>query len=326
MADSIFLSIVVPAYNVELYIKDCLDSILKSAKDRDIPQIEVIVVDDGSQDGTQAIVEGYMRSLRLIKIVNEKNEGISNARNKGIRAASGKYIMFVDSDDYLVHDALGKVLDFLRENPNVDLVEFGYYESCEESASITDKTEIPDVTSGSGQFVCSEWVRKDCFNALVWNKVILRSIITDNNIYFYPNISCEDEEWVPRLFAYVANVEFLPYNVYVYRRWKGSITKSGDGTSKKYLDKATICDSLVSFSETKGFSHAYSNALKCCASNIFWDMFNAVKINGEYNEDAIKKINERKYLIPYSKNFKRRWIYRFLLSLLGVKLFNAIRK
>lgn len=325
MAEEILLSVIIPAYNVERYIKDCLDSVLTSVKESDISQIEIVVIDDGSRDNTAAILENYASPFRLTKIINEKNEGISNARNKGIRAASGKYVMFVDSDDYLVADALGKVLDFLRGNDEADMVEFSHYELPEGADTLIDRTDLRNVTSGDGQFICSEWISGDCFYALVWNRIVLRSILTDNDVYFYPNLSCEDEEWVPRIFAYAKHVEFLPYNVYVYRKRAGSITLTGTGTRRNYLDRAAICDSLVAFSNRPGFSPEYSNALKRQASNMFWTLFDAIETDDGYDEDAIEKLKERMYLIPYSKNFKRRWFYRFMLWLLGVKLFHSLR-
>ena len=322
MITDILLSIIIPAYNVEAYIKECLDSIFQSLKDLDINQVEVIVVDDASCDNTQNILKSYF-AMNLTVVANRTNEGISNARNTGISIAHGKYIMLMDSDDFLVPNTLEQVLDFLKSHDTIDIVEFGYYELEEGATRLKNRTEIHTVTSGVGQSIFAQWVRNDCFNALVWNKIVRRSLIVDNSIYFYPNISYEDEEWVPRIFAYANEVVFLPLNVYVYRRRKGSITRSGQ--TAKYYDMAKICDSLVLFANTQGFSKEYSIALKRCASNIYWEMFRGIKQGKQYDDNAINMIDERRYLVEYSKNLKRKWFYGYILKIMGAKRLYFLR-
>lgn len=323
MVTNILLSIIIPAYNVEAYIKECLDSIFQSLKDLDMNQVEVIVVDDASRDNTQNILKGYSAINNLTVVANIINEGISQARNTGIRIACGKYIMLMDSDDILVPNRLAQILDFLRNHDSIDIVEFGYYELEEGATRLKNKTVIPTVTSGTGQSIFAQWVRKDCFNALVWTKIVRRSLIVDNDIYFYPNISYEDDEWVPRIFAYANEVVFLPLNVYIYRRRSGSITLSEK--TVKYYDMAKICDSLMLFANTQGFSKEYSVALKCCASNIYWGMFRGIKQGEQYDDNAIKMIDERRYLIAYSKNLKRKWLYGYILRIIGIKWFYFLK-
>ena len=94
------VSIIIPAYNAEKYIEQCIDSIISQT----YKNIEVIIVNDGSTDNTLAICEKYAKEDKRIKIVKKKNEGVSKARNDGIKIATGKYIMFIDSDDYIDDD------------------------------------------------------------------------------------------------------------------------------------------------------------------------------------------------------------------------------
>lgn len=311
------LSIIIPAYNVEIYVIKCLDSIFSSVNTSDISQIEIIVVNNGSYDGTRTVLGEYS-SLHHINIIDVfPNEGISNARNRGLKAALGKYIMFMDSDDYLVEDSLNHILRVLREEPDVDIVEFGYREQIEGEQASSSRTVVPNVTRGTGQGIFSSWVKEGCFNALVWIRVVLRSLIIDNGVYFYPNISYEDEEWVPRLFAYAKKVIFLPVDVYVYRRRLGSVTYGNDAI--KVLDMAIVCDSLFDFSKREGFSGEYVDALRQCASNIYWGMFYGVKRGKEYDEEAIRLLKERYYLITYSKNMKRKVFYRMIINICGIK-------
>ena len=101
----VLLSIIVPAYNVESYIRECLDSVFDNLSADNENNVEVIVINDGSLDGTLDIVREYNKEHPLI-LIDQKSTGVSNARNCGMRVASGKYLMFVDSDDYLVSDSL----------------------------------------------------------------------------------------------------------------------------------------------------------------------------------------------------------------------------
>ena len=311
------LSIIIPAYNVEKYVVKCLDSIFSSVNISDIPQIEIVVINNGSYDGTRTVLGKYSVSHHINIIDVFPNEGISNARNRGLKAALGKYVMFMDSDDYLVEDSLSYVLRVLREDQDVDIVEFGYREQIEGELISSSRTVVPNVTSGAGQEIFSSWVKEGCFNALVWVRVILRSLIIDNEVYFYPNISYEDEEWVPRLFAYAKHVIFLPVDVYVYRRRMGSVTYANSAI--KAFDMATVCDSLFDFSKRKGFSSDYEDALRQCASDIYWGMFYGVKHGREYDEEVIRLLKERHYLITYSKNIKRKIFYRMIIDICGIK-------
>ncbi|MBQ8042749.1 MAG: glycosyltransferase [Clostridia bacterium] len=117
------ISIVIPIYNMEKYLKECLDSILK--QDYDLSKIQVIAVNDGSVDSSADIVRGYEKEYSNIKLIDTKNGGVASARNKGIKAAQGKYILFLDPDDYLNECAVSKLISFYDAHyDEVDLVSY----------------------------------------------------------------------------------------------------------------------------------------------------------------------------------------------------------
>ena len=103
-------SIIVPVYNVEEYIDDCL----KSIKSQTFKDYEVIVVNDGTKDNSMDIVKNYD-----VEIINQENGGLSSARNTGVKKAKGEYLIFLDSDDYIEKDLLKKINDSLKDNPDV---------------------------------------------------------------------------------------------------------------------------------------------------------------------------------------------------------------
>lgn len=119
-----FFSIIIPMYNTEKYIGECLDSIIK----QNFSDCEVIVVDDESTDGSCEIVSRYTKGKLNLNLLKQKNSGVSAARNLGIEKSHGKYVIFMDSDDFLVNESLEFLKNTLLENKDVDMLFFNYYE------------------------------------------------------------------------------------------------------------------------------------------------------------------------------------------------------
>ena len=119
--DEKLVSVIIPAYNIEDYIGRCLDSIISQT----YKNLEIIVVDDGSRDYTGEILDNYAKKDRRIKVIHKENGGVSSARNKGIEAAEGDYIGFIDGDD-LIEPGMYKTLVDLLEEENADIAHCGY--------------------------------------------------------------------------------------------------------------------------------------------------------------------------------------------------------
>ena len=121
------VSIIVPVYNVEKYLSKCLESLINQT----LKDIEIICVNDGSTDNSLSILKEYANKDSRIKIIDKQNEGVSVARNTGIEVATGEYLIFVDSDDYLVENACEKALNTIEHN-NSDICIFGHYDLVDE--------------------------------------------------------------------------------------------------------------------------------------------------------------------------------------------------
>lgn len=120
MSSQIKLSIIIPIYNVEEFIEECLNSIILQVSES-FP-IEIIVVNDGTPDNSMTIVNRIQTRIpNLFRIINQENQGLSMARNNGLRVAKGEYVWFVDSDDYLLSNALLKVKEYIEKYPNIDV-------------------------------------------------------------------------------------------------------------------------------------------------------------------------------------------------------------
>ena len=313
--NDIVASIIVPVYNVEQYLKECLDSIFVHQK-ISYP-IEVIVVNDGSDDGSLNFLNEYKKEHYFI-LINQENKGLSIARNTGIKASNGKYLLFMDSDDYFVPNALDKLLKYLSDN-NIDLVEFNYDTDNETEKHVRHKKRITNVVSGSGQDVFCAWGNSGFYRPNVWTRAVTREMVVSNELYFYPGIYYEDGEWSPKLFAYAKTAIYLPIDVYVYRIREGSITS--EKTKKHYLDLITIVDSLYKFACDGDFSVDYTNALMRNISFFYFYSIRGIKITGEYNQYMISFLEKNRKFANYSTQIHRKYLYKWVIYRFGIKRF-----
>lgn len=221
------LSIVVPVYGVAKYLPKCVDSLLA----QDISDYEIILVDDGSPDECPKICDQYAEQYFNIKVIHQSNAGLSAARNTGIAAAQGDYILFVDSDDYLQPNTLGDILK-QAERDNLDVLRFRYQnvrESGDAFAPYKDMTNYNDYSSTptDGLTFLNERMGTQCYAVqfLVRREIVLLE-------QFTPGIYFEDTDWTPRMLlraSCVASTDLVVYN-YLWR--EGSITLSQKDTTK----------------------------------------------------------------------------------------------
>lgn len=189
-------SIIVPVYNCQDYISRCIESVLnQNTKD-----LELILINDGSTDSSKTMIEEYKKDSELIKVINKKNEGVSKARNIGLKEATGKYILFLDADDYLEENYIKEINEILKKYKNVELINFGFYSDVEDMEfnnlsrdEITYKDKFyKDKKSLAKDFV-DLWDNTMLYN--IWNKVYIKKIIDENNIKFPKSNWGEDVEF-----------------------------------------------------------------------------------------------------------------------------------
>lgn len=173
------ISIIVPAYNAEKYIRKCLESLVNQTKE----ELEFIIVNDGSTDSTEEIIKSFKD--KRIKYFKNKNQGIGKTRNFGIEKAKGKYIMFLDSDDTLDKTACEKLFN-KAERDNLDIVICDFYKEYEDGS--TEETRTPDFENASLE------ENPDIINEYLcpWAKIYRRELITSNKIKFVENLKYED--------------------------------------------------------------------------------------------------------------------------------------
>ena len=230
------LSIIVPVYNVENYLAKCLDSLLCQNLLAD--DYEIIVVIDGATDGSLNIANAYASKNVQIKVIEQPNGGLSDARNTGMHYAQGKYIQFVDSDDFLESNVLKHLLDKM-EKENLDILRYNYQ-------NINDQNEIfepyktmkpfvdysDSVTNGANFLI--ERLGYACY---AWQFIIRAELLLKPENQFKKGIYFEDVEWTPRILVQATKITSVDTVVYNYLMRVGSITQSVvDEKKRKVLD------------------------------------------------------------------------------------------
>ena len=216
--NNIRLSIIVPVYNAEKYLDDCILSLLN----QDLPEdeYEIIFVNDGSNDNSVQVIEKYMENHPCIRLISQQNAGVSSARNNGIRLAKGEYIGFVDSDDYIDSDMYRNMLS-LAEKEVSDVCMCGFF-SFDECGNIYESHVDFDssyTTECEDHKLLLRFFTNN-YNGLasVCNKIFKNSLINDNDICFDETMIKAEDEWFVLCCLLKANrIDFIKKSLYFYR-------------------------------------------------------------------------------------------------------------
>lgn len=211
------VSIIIPIYNVEKYIERCVHSLIKQT----YFNIEIILIDDGSKDKSGRICDELKKKDKRIKVIHQNNEGVSRARNKGIKQSKGKYITFVDSDDWVLPNFIELLVNTLIAN-NSQLAMVDHYE-VENNIRKTYSPNSGEVINYKSHEALDNIWENNLYRGYVWNKLFIKDIIVNNNIYFNDEIKL----WEDLLFncQYIEKISKVSYNrtcVYMYEQRENS--------------------------------------------------------------------------------------------------------
>lgn len=240
------VSVIVPIYNVDMYLKRCIDSIINQI----FTNIEIILVNDGSLDTSPQICDDYARLDSRIKVIHKENGGLSDARNVGISVSRGRYLAFVDSDDYLDPSYLA-VLYYAAERNGCDISSCNYAIYKQEKGThktINVRKPLPGMTTGKK--ICRLTIRDFRSRAYVWNKLYKRELFFNRDMIRFPKMYFEDTATTPRLMYYAKRVVVVDKCLYYYTKRKGSIVSHLD--VKKMSDYINALGVLRNFFEKHG--------------------------------------------------------------------------
>lgn len=211
------ISIIIPIYNMEMYLARCIDSVCKQT----YSNLEIILINDGSTDGTKGICEEYKRKDKRIKLINQINKGLGAARNEGMKLASGDYFVFLDSDDYLEIDCIECLYKALIEL-NADLSIVDYFDVTEDGNKLKKSTKNHKMRSVlDGESAAEEMLYWKRFGVSAWAKLFKRTLWEDER--FAEGIDYEDLPTTYKVAAKAKRVVWLPEKKMYYVHRMGSI-------------------------------------------------------------------------------------------------------
>lgn len=245
------ISIVVPVYNVEKYVDRCLRSLVTQT----LQDIEIIIVNDGSQDKSVEIIEKYLKeNPTKIKYYEKKNGGLSSARNYGIEYATGEYIAFLDSDDYVETNMYEEMYN-LAKKENADMVECDFIWEWEFGKKIFDKRR---------EYKTKEDMMKKP-RVIAWNKIYKREILNKNKIRFPDGLIYEDLEFFLKLLPHLNIISYInKYFVHYTQREDSIINKQ----TEKIENIFKILDNIFDYYKVQNIYYKYEKELKYMSRRI----------------------------------------------------------
>ena len=270
------VSVIVPVYNVEKYIEKCLLSLLNQTLD----DIEVIVVNDGSPDNSQEIIDVYVREYKgKVKSYIKENGGLSDARNFGMEKATGEYIGFVDGDDFVDIRMFENMYEKAKEN-NSDLVvcnlNYVYdYDIVPTSSNVTEeKKDIKEIML-------------DIYPT-AWNKIYKREFINKHNLRFKKNVWYEDVEFIYRVLPFVKKIGSVDDCFYQYVQRSGAITKTYDHRLYNYIDN---WNGIIKFYKEHKLYKKFEAELEYCYVRYIYGTFLKQAMNFAQKKDFYDALN-----------------------------------
>ena len=264
------LSVIIPIYKVEKYLRQCVDSVINQK----IKNLELILVDDGSPDQCPQICDEYAEKYDFIKVIHKPNGGLSSARNTGIQAAAGEYLIFMDSDDWWNPDVdVNAMLAKISQRPDVEMFLFSSLDYIEGAGYFkrTEHGRLDGIRVDTVEHYYEDLLNNGNLEVHAATKILKRSFLVDNNLFFKEGIVSEDSEWIVRVLRVLSSVCVLNEPLYIYRAGRaGSITSTVGLRNLK--DMLGIIESSLDYyadarnsSERKNFELCYCAYLWFCA-------------------------------------------------------------
>ena len=298
------ISIVVPVYNVEKYLRECLDSILAQT----YRKFELILIDDGSKDSSGHICDEYACRDNRIKVVHQENRGLSGARNAGLTWATGEYIIFIDSDDTINSDYLEKRYLTITE------AKADFVFSDMESTKMAHSDNLPGKELIMDRWEMERWLsdqisREYILAVIACNKLYRASLLQGLN--FCEGRLHEDEFFINNILPRMTKAVYIPDRGYIYRDNEQSITGSENMTNVRHLDVLDAYAERIRMATADG-DYKFANKT---LSNALYKAYSYYKTGSEISEPALKRLVELFDEFYQVLTFKQKMKYKSLILL-----------
>lgn len=286
------ISVVVPIYNVEYYLRRCIESIINQS----YKNLEIILVDDGSPDACPEICDDYVKKDDRIKVIHQENSGVSVARNNGIKLATGEYLVFVDGDDFLEFNMIEECVNIVEKN-NLDILLFDWYDDFgyKKIKKFLSKNYLKN------RDMVFQGILWDKIPSYPWNKFFRRSLW--NNVQFFENTTFEDLAVMPEVFDKAEKIGYLNKHLYNYNCVNSASITSNISCRNKFgmyiswrtrleFGEKLKLDKLVNYCMIRSIRSAITGySLNCYEKklnkNQIDNIVNFLVDNFEYNKDNI---------------------------------------
>ena len=235
------VSVIIPVYNVEKYLNECIDSVIKQT----YKNLDIILVDDGSTDNSGSICDKYSEKDSRIRVIHRKNGGLSAARNTGFDVSNGEYIYFLDSDDYLELSAISDLVSTIEEE-NADFVfcdAYVFYTDCEPDDKVYSYSRKKRYTTLDGKSVLLELLCSDEYRTPVQLYMYKKCFLDKNTLRFYEGIIHEDELFTFQVYNANGKVAHCKKELYA-RRIRPASIMTASGMSRRYESMLAIYNEL----------------------------------------------------------------------------------
>ena len=303
------ISYILPVYNVEAYLRECVNSIIRQT----YKDIEIILVDDGSPDGSPALCDQLATEDNRIKVLHKPNGGLSDARNAGLKIATGDYIVFMDSDDlWLGDDSLDNLVSLIKRYPRCSFYGFNCQYYYPDSNTYTKWVQYADevLTPISGNSAMASLVKSGTFPMSACLKVINRQWLIDNQITFKVGQISEDIPWFINLLEKSQKCMFVNDYIYAYRQnVAGSISASGG--ERSFNSVLNIIKTELALIDKRSFTATAKDSLRSfLAYEVSILIAFVCGLPKDKQSDARAEIKKLCWLLQYTQNPKVRMVSR----------------
>lgn len=316
------ISIIIPAYNVEAYLEDTLQSVLQQT----YTDIEVILVDDGSTDRTGGICDEYALQDKRIRVIHKENGGLSDARNAGIKIATGEYIHFLDGDDmYLSANAIERLITLLcTQSKKPDLLLFRCTDIYNQSKILRPEYDEDWISAHSGEEVFFYLIQHDKFQmsaCFLWAR---RELILQHKLYFETGLLSEDVDWSLRLWKHTHYVLASNLPIYGYLHRQGSITTTYSIRHLRSFDHIFSTWYKRYQATTEQNSYYWRGVTAYLAQQYTSCLYNWMQIEQKDKKETLRILEQHSHLLAFSNSTKSnrpKWVKQHWGTIATIYLF-----
>lgn len=299
------LSIIIPVYNVELYLKECIDSVIK----QDIENYEIICINDGSTDESFRILKNYSEKYNFIKVLNQKNKGLSETRNVGLFKASGEFIIFLDSDDFIKENSLKDLIKIIKEN-KLEVLAYNYINYYNKKKYFIEDRKITQNKTMTGIEYYKE-MSKDKSCPMSWLNIYRKDFLIANGLKFCEGIIHEDVEFMIRMLPKVKKMQYINNPIYYYRKRSGSIMNSERFNPKKRESFEKIiktCGKEKKKIKDKELEKILDCRISTSTFSILKEELKEKYIERKKNKFTLKNLEKKRLIIRKSTSLKLKYV------------------